>query len=66
MIRPSLEFGKLRPEDGRLTLSVMELHQGKGLLGAAHKIWKTNSPNLEATMQVLEWFYKENSVKVIK
>lgn len=64
MIRPSLEFGKLRPEDERL--SVMELHQGQDLLGAAHKIWKTSSPNLEATMQVLEWFYKENSVKVIK
>lgn len=28
------------------TLSVMELHQGQDLLGAAHKIWKTSSPNL--------------------
>lgn len=64
MVRLSLEFGKLRPTDGRL--SVMELHQGQDLLGVAHKIWKTSAPNLEATMQVLEWFYKEYSVKVIK
>lgn len=47
-------------------LPVMELHQGQDLLGAAHKIWKTSSQNLEATMQVSEWCYKGNSVKVTK